>query len=109
MFFEILTILLVAIIVTGTMMILFSEGDLVIGLNGVMLSVFGASALLTTAKMTAAAQHRSLEWLYGPLAALPNWILVVGVAITAALFITALIVVMDHLADLLCWWRRNRR
>lgn len=109
MFFEILTILLVAIIVTGTMMILFSEGDLVIGLNGVMLSVFGASALLTAAKMTAARHQQSLRWLYGPLAALPDWVLTVSVAITAALFITALIVVMDHLADLLCWWRRNRR
>ena len=106
---EILTVLLVTIIVTGTMMILFSERDLVIGLNGVMLLLFGVSALLATAKMTAAAQHRSLEWLYGSLTALPNWVLIVGVVVTAALFITALIVVMDCLADLLCWWRRNRR
>lgn len=102
---EILTVLLVAIIGIGVIMIVFSEGEPTIALNGVMLSVFGASALLTTAKMTAAAQHRSLEWLYGPLAALPNWVLVVGVAVTAALFITALIVVMDYLANLLCRWR----
>lgn len=107
---EILTVLLVAIIATGVIMIVFSEGELVIALNGVMLSVFGASALLTTAKMTAAARHQqSLRWLYEPLTTLPDWVLTVGVAITAALFITALIVVMDHLADLLCWWRRNRR
>ena len=102
---EILTVLLVAIIGIGVIMIVFSEGEPTIALNGVMLSVFGASALLTTAKMTAAAQHRSLEWLYGPLAALPNWVLVVGVAVTAALFIMALIVVMDYLANLLCRWR----
>ena len=83
---EILTVLLVAIIATGVIMIVFSEGELVIALNGVMLSVFGASALLTTAKMTAAARHQqSLRWLYEPLTTLPDWVLTVGVAITAAL------------------------
>lgn len=106
---EILTVLLVAIIVTGTVMILFSERDLVMGLNGVMLLLFGASALLATAKMTTARHQQSLRWLYEPLAALPNWVLIVGVVVSAALFITALIVVMDCLADLLCWWRGSRR
>jgi len=61
---EILTVLLVAIIATGVIMIVFSEGELVIALNGVMLSVFGASALLTTAKMTAAARQRRLEGVF---------------------------------------------
>jgi len=106
---EILTVLLVAIIVTGVIMIVFSEGELVIALNGVMLSVFGASALLTTAKMTAAARQRSLEWLYEPLAALPEWIIQGGIVVTAAMFGLSVIFLMDSLADLLCWWRRNRR
>ena len=106
---EILTVLLVAIIATGVIMIVFSEGELVIALNGVMLSVFGASALLTTAKMTAAARQRSLEWLYEPLAALPEWIIQGGSVVTAAMCGLSVIVLMDSLADLLCWWRRNRR
>ncbi|QJU05115.1 hypothetical protein FBF32_02610 [Candidatus Saccharibacteria bacterium oral taxon 488] len=108
MFFEILTILLVAIIVTGTMMILFSEGDLVIGLNGVMLSVFGASALLTAAKMTAARHQQSLRWLYEPLAALPEWILQGGIVITVVMFGLSVLFLMDSLADLLCRWRGGR-
>lgn len=106
---EILTVLLVAIIATGVTMIVFFKDEPVVALNGVMLSVFGSSALLTTAKMTAARHQQGLRWLYEPLAALPNWVLIVGVVVTAALFIAALIVVMDCLADLLCWWRGSRR
>ncbi len=105
---EILTVLLVAIIVTGVTMVVFFKDEPVVTLNGVMLSIFGSSALLATAKMTAA-QHQSLEWLYEPLAALPEWIIQGGIVVTAAMFGLSVIFLMDSLADLLCWWRRNRR
>lgn len=100
---EILTVLLVAIIGIGVIMIVFSEGEPTIALNGVMLSVFGASALLTTAKITA--RHQSLEWLYEPLAALPEWILQGGIVITVAMVGLSVLFLMDSLADLLCRWR----
>ena len=104
---EILTVLLVAIIATGVIMIVFFKDEPVVALNGVMLSVFGVSALLTTAKITA--RHQSLEWLYEPLAALPEWILQGGIVITVVMFGLSVLFLMDSLADLLCRWRRNRR
>ena len=106
---EILTVLLVAIIATGVIMIVFSEGELVIALNGVMLSGCGAAPLLTTEKITAAAGQRSFEGLYEPLKALPEWIIQGGIVVTAAMFGLSVIFLMDSLADLLCRWRRNRR
>lgn len=104
---EVLTILLIAIIATGVIMIVFFKDEPVVALNGVVLSAFGSSALLATAKI--AARHQSLEWLYEPLAALPGWILQGGIVITVAMFGLSVLSLMDSLADLLCWWRRNRR
>ena len=97
-----LTIIIATIIALGVVIIVTSENDKLILTNGVMFTIFGATALFWVAKGTIQYLHQgsSLLWLYRPISTLPEWVGYVGLAVTAALLILSIVFLVDDFIHL---------
>ncbi len=94
---EILTIIIATIIVLGGILVLTSEDDSLVLVNGIMFVTFGVTALFWTARGTVQylSKDPSLLWLYRPLATLPEWVGYTGMATTAGLLVISIALLVD--------------
>ena len=97
-----LTIIIAIVIVLGVVMIVTSERESLLMINGMMFAIFGATALFWIAKGTIRYLRDSsdLLWLYRPLATLPEWVGYVGLAVTAGLLILSVVFLVDDFVHL---------
>ena len=97
-----LTIIIGVIIVLGGILVLTSENDSLALTNGIMFTVFGATALFWAARGTIQylSKDSSLLWLYKPLATLPEWVGYVGLTVTAGLLIISIAFLVDDFVHL---------
>ena len=102
MFLEILTILIAAAILMGIMTSAASAGDKFTMVGGIMFATFGATAMFWVARVTTPYLRKDagLLWLYGPLATLPEWVGYTGIAVTAVLWVLAIVFLVDDFAHL---------
>ena len=92
-----LTIVIGVTIVLGIVITATSRDDGFTAVSGLMFAIFGTTSLFWIAKGTIQylSKDSSLLWLYKPIAALPEWVGYVGVAITAILWVVAVALLVD--------------
>lgn len=96
-----LTIIIIASIVMGVVTTMASTGDKFARMSGVMFATFGVTALFWVVKaVTPLRKDSAVSWLYRPLADMPEWIGYVGIAVTAVLWVLAIVFLVDDFAHL---------
>ena len=99
---EWLTIIIATIIVLGGILIATSKGDHFVLVGGMMITVFGLTALYWTTKSVAPHLRKdsTLGWLYKLIASLPEWVGHVGFGATVALWAVAVVFMVDDFVHL---------
>jgi len=99
---ESLTIIITVIVVVGIVITATSRNDSFLMVSGMMIASFGTTALYWTAR--AVAPHlqgdSKIEWLYKPLASLPEWMGHAGLGATVALWVVAVVFLVDDFVHL---------
>ena len=92
-----LTIIITIVIVLGIVMIVTSERESLLMVNGMMFAIFGATALFWVARGTIRylRNDSDLLWLYRPISTLPEWLGYVGLAVTAGLLVITIALLVD--------------
>ena len=98
---EALTIIIIAAIVLGAVTSMASMNDKFTTVSGLMFTVFGFTALFWVARVTTPyLRNASLLWLYKPISALPEWLGYTGIAVTAVLWVLAIVFLVDDFVHL---------
>ena len=97
-----LTIIIGVTIVLGIVITATSRDDSFLMVSGMMITVFGLTALYWTTKAVAPHLRKdsTIGWLYKPIASLPEWVGYVGVATTAILWVVSVALLVDDFAHL---------
>lgn len=97
-----LTIIIGVTIVLGIVITATSRDDSFLMVSGMMITVFGLTALYWTTKSVAPHLRKdsTIGWLYKPIASLPEWVGHAGLGATAVLWVLSIVFLVDDFAHL---------